>query len=529
MNALRRGIDVAVHRGMKNTKLFTILLLLLLPAGSLAGEQKPDLQLSDCIVESIEFEGIDACEISEDLRAEARSLAGRKYNEKTVNDLADKLGKDLMHRYEISVHNTPVDGREPMRVKIVFRADRHHQKPEAPHSDTEVNINERYIVENVGFKGIDESRIRTDLREEAQSFEKQKYNAGAAHEYANKLSAELRGRSSVLWVEVKVDKGTEPDRIKLTFEAHKEKSVDFDVPFLLYHSKQGISGALEMKISRYPAGFTFGILTDAERLLERNAGFYTSFEHKSLGTHRLGFRIDFESYHQSFNNATMTALQQRPDVPGFYRARQNFAPSLSVRPSKDLSFDAGLSFQRLEHQYPSLHTETAYAGTGNIRYSRDLSFLEGYRQVVTATYGVRTATRIFDSDYVYTRHLWTADYELSRGRSALEAHFRGGIIGGTAPLFERFSLGNSTTLRGWNKFDVAPVGGSRMAHGSLEYKYSILNVFYDVGTVWDPGRYSPVRHGLGFGLASGEDFFLSLAFPVRLHNVAPIFMVGWRF
>ena len=201
MNALRCGIDVAVHRGMKNTKLFTILLLLLLPVVSLAGDKKPDLQSSDSIVESIEFEGIDACEISEDLRAEARSLEGRKYNEKTVNHLADKLRNDLMHRYEISVHNTLVAGREPIHVKIVFRADKRHQKPEAPHSDTEVNINERYIVENVEFKGIDESRIRTDLREEAQSFEKQKYNAEAAHEYANKLSAELKGRSSVLWVE----------------------------------------------------------------------------------------------------------------------------------------------------------------------------------------------------------------------------------------------------------------------------------------------------------------------------------------
>ena len=42
-------------------------------------------------------------------------------------------------------------------------------------------------------------------------------------------------------------------------------------------------------------------------------------------------------------------------------------------------------------------------------------------------------------------------------------------MNGRAPLFERFTLGDSRTLRGWSKFDVAPVGGSRVAHGSLEY------------------------------------------------------------
>src|SRR6478735_1117317 len=47
----------------------------------------------------------------------------------------------------------------------------------------------------------------------------------------------------------------------------------------------------------------------------------------------------------------------------------------------------------------------------------------------------------------------------------------GGILNGDAPLFERFTLGDSSTLRGWSKFDLAPVGGTRVAHGSLEYTF----------------------------------------------------------
>jgi len=121
------------------------------------------------------------------------------------------------------------------------------------------------------------------------------------------------------------------------------------------------------------------------------------------------------------------------------------------------------------------------------------------------------------------------DYTLSKGKNLFGAHFIGGSITGIAPLFERFSFGNSTTLRGWNKFDVAPLGGTRAAHGSLEYRYRSFQIFYDFGTVWDPGQSPRVRHGLGFGLASRNGFFASLAFPVRLHSVTPVFMMGFRY
>ena len=60
-----------------------------------------------------------------------------------------------------------------------------------------------------------------------------------------------------------------------------------------------------------------------------------------------------------------------------------------------------------------------------------------------------------------------------------------GGITGDAPLFERFTLGDSTTLRGWNKFDIAPAGGDRVFHQSLEYRYHGFGVFLDSGSVWN--------------------------------------------
>jgi outer membrane protein assembly factor BamA len=240
-------------------------------------------------------------------------------------------------------------------------------------------------------------------------------------------------------------------------------------------------------------------------------------------------RIDFDSYHPVFNQATQAALAAAPDVPGVYRQRQNFAPSLSVIPLRDLKLSIGTSFERFQIQYPQTHTQTAYAGTADIQFRHIVRTQSHYRHDVRATYSLRTATRILDSDYVYARHFATVDYTVSKGRSLFGAHLQGGLITGTAPLFERFSLGNSLTLRGWNKFDLAPLGGTRSAHGSLEYRYRPFQFFYDVGTVYDLGQPARVRHGLGIGYVSRDGFFASLAFPVRLHNVVPMFILGFRF
>ena len=55
--------------------------------------------------------------------------------------------------------------------------------------------------------------------------------------------------------------------------------------------------------------------------------------------------------------------------------------------------------------------------------------------------------------------------------STVELGFLAGVINGDAPLYERFVLGDSTTLRGWNKFDLDPLGGSHVVHGSIDYRY----------------------------------------------------------
>ncbi len=389
------------------------------------------------------------------------------------------------------------------------------------------NVNERYEVESVTLSGVSESKISKALSADLQKLVGEKYNENAANALAKRLRKELREYS----VKVSLKRGDKPEHVKVIFEAERTRWKRFQVPgpLVVYHSKQGFSGALEIPIDIHHNVFTFGLFDSADELLERNAGFRLRYENRKVGTDIVQFRIDFDSYHQKWNPATEAALAENPDVPGIYRSRQVIAPSLSLMPLRDLKLSVGASLQELEIQYPGIHYQTAYAGTVDVQYHHDVESTSGLRQHIRAQYSLRTATRDLGSDFVYTRHSWTADYTISKGRNLFGAHFQGGLITGNAPLFERFSLGNSFTLRGWNKFDVAPLGGARAAHGSLEYRYRPFQVFYDVGSVWDAGQIAHVRHSLGFGLASKEGGFLSLTFPLTHDHVTPVFMLGIRY
>jgi outer membrane protein assembly factor BamA len=147
---------------------------------------------------------------------------------------------------------------------------------------------------------------------------------------------------------------------------------------------------------------------------------------------------------------------------------------------------------------------------------------------VNAEYKLRAAARELDSDFVYSRHRAEMRYSLTRGRNVLIDDVSVGAISGRAPLFERFYLGNSSTLRGWNKYDLDPTGGNRMVHNTVEYRYGVFQIFYDSGAVWDASETATVRHAAGLGLRQGA-FSLALAFPIREGRIDPVFMVGMNY
>jgi outer membrane protein assembly factor BamA len=147
---------------------------------------------------------------------------------------------------------------------------------------------------------------------------------------------------------------------------------------------------------------------------------------------------------------------------------------------------------------------------------------------VEAQFTVRSGSESLESDFDYNRYFAQADYEYKRRRQTVLASALVGGIDGTAPLFERFTLGDSRTLRGWNKYDIAPAGGDRVFHTSLEYRYLGFALFVDSGAVWDGGVDKRVRVGAGFGYHS-DPFFMTVGFPLNTDDVRAVFTTGVRF
>jgi outer membrane protein assembly factor BamA len=146
---------------------------------------------------------------------------------------------------------------------------------------------------------------------------------------------------------------------------------------------------------------------------------------------------------------------------------------------------------------------------------------------VTATFGVRAGARQLESDLAYTRYLGQGAYRFDAGRHHVEATGMAGSISGDAPLFERFTLGDSRTLRGWDKYEIAPAGADRMLHSSVEYRYTGIGLFLDVGSVWDADTERHVRVSTGLGFYAGPAFFV-VGFPLNTDDLRAVFTMGLR-
>ena len=150
------------------------------------------------------------------------------------------------------------------------------------------------------------------------------------------------------------------------------------------------------------------------------------------------------------------------------------------------------------------------------------------RTHVEASFGVRAGSRELESDLVYRRYLGQGSYRFDFGRHHVQAAGNGWTASPVdAPLFERFTLGDSTTLRGWDKYDIAPAGGDRMFYSSIEYRYTGLALFLDIGSVWDTGTERKVRVSTGFGFHAGPAF-LVVGFPLNTDNLTAVVTLGLR-
>ncbi len=412
----------------------------------------------------------------------------------------------------------------------------------AASKDAGSNVNVRYRVDAVivsgdgwtmdflpgAEKAAPAKKISAGMRKRLAALVGGYFDPSALDDLASRLKKEFRAGT----VSHRVARGGNPENVRVFFEiSDRSKSFDVSVPKFLYQSNQGWSGSVEASGSSGRNKITLGLVSDGDEFAERYAGLLARYENKRLGSDRIRFGFEFDSYHEQWNSATLAQFAQpealAPRTYSPYRSRRNLEPSITFAISSPLTVTAGASFQSFQTQQPEPRGLAANAAFAGIQYHASS---EGPRaqQDIQAGYSLRAATAILGSDLAYVRHYCRAQYTLGFGKSGITDEVSAGAITGAAPLFERYYLGNSSTLRGWSKFEIDPTGGNRMVHNSVEYRYGALDVFYDAGAIWDDGQPATVRHGVGVGVRHGP-FALAVAFPVRGGRADPIFMMGMNY
>lgn len=400
----------------------------------------------------------------------------------------------------------------------------------------ELNVNSRYTVESVNVAPQREYKLSGAVLAEMERLVGERLNVEALNRLSRRITEELRARS----VTFRVYRGAEPARVRVTFEVEK-RPTDFDLSLsrLTYNSREGWSGTGQITVTHGANALTVAGLSNGDDLVERYSGVRARYERLKAGSSRVRLAFEFDTFHEQYDGVTLASVNAAGSNfslgAGAYRSRMNFEPSATFVLTPALTLSTGLSFESMQPDYARSKLESANALVSTLRYHRQTKDAEAGTNDIDAAYRLRIAARALGSDAVYTKHAVTARYLYRRGRQSADVAVLLGVIYGQAPLFERFVLGNNNTLRGWNKYDLDPIGGNRVAHASVTYGYQIMRVFYDTGSIWDNGRSPQLRHSAGCGITTGLGVFgkdallLAVAFPLHQGRTDPVFIAGMNF
>lgn len=515
INNLYNGALLALRSGMRTLGL--LLALLCLPFPPVHGQEADAPE--GAVIESAEVSGIDRDQLSPGLRQDIDALKGTPLDRARTGALAARIEEE---RPEVVTAVRAV-ARPNGDARVVFLVARISDD-----TDLAENINARYAVEGVEIAGVPESDVSQALRDRLQSLVGRPLDTQAADEMSDSLRAELPGHE----VKRRIARGTARGQIRVVFEI-----TTIEIPWIrftpsrskiVYHEVQHWSVVTDIPIGNRDHRFGLGLVwANNDDLIEEYSGFRLKVESRKLGTERLGASMEFSRFNQTWQDATLAALALDASIPEAYRTRLTVDPTVTFAFTPNVRVSGGASISDLESLSASPNSQMANAWVAGV--GGDQQWLDsGNDHRVEGGYQLRAAAGALGSDLVYKRHTGQARYAYKRGRSAILAGLSLGYITGQAPLFERFTLGDSSTLRGWNKFDLAPAGGDRMWHQSLEYRYRAGAVFLDAGSVWNPGTANQARLSAGFGLHT-DHLFLTAGFPLNADGKGVMFMAGVRF
>jgi hypothetical protein len=409
----------------------------------------------------------------------------------------------------------------------------------------DLNVNSRYTIESINFVDQHAYKLSDSSLDEIRHLVGAKVSSEALDRLTLRIRAELRAHD----VTFKLARGAQPDSVRVLIQVDRAGgSLDASVPAFSYNSALGFTGIGQVASTIGPNAFTFRMVRDTDTLIERFSGIQAKYERLALANGRISLGFEFDGYQDQYSNSTLSALasDSRPSSQssaigsGAYGSRLNYEPSATFVLAEPLTLTVGLSFEQLNNLPSAARSESANAVVNTLHYHQRWSGSEtsgsgSGTQELDAGYSLRAATTLLGTDLAYTRHVAHLKYNYTCRVQSVEVTVIAGAIYGQAPLFERFALGDSALLRGWNKYELDPLGGNRLAYGSVTYGYHIMRVFYDAGSVWDQGKSPEAKESVGIGVSSGLGvlekgaFLVALAFPLRQGHVTPVVIAGMNF
>jgi len=471
---------------------------------------------SQYTVEAVEVKGLERSQYSTAIYEEMQKMVGQRLDNNMVEDLRVRLSSEV--RKEYFVNQKIERGSMPEHVKIVYDVERTPWlfrvtlgrvfNGNIGKGKIEIGTPNRNkdTVETVEVKGVPRSRISDTLFAELQMMVGKQIDNLEIDHLLEKLKSELKEDYAVT---KHIDGGTKAFQAKVRYQVELIPWLPFRAPqgFFAYHQKQGVSAVFGTSpLAKY---FTLNVaFNDADSLVERYKGLAAGVESRHLGTRHLGARLEFGTYGVMWKDQTRQTIGSVPELPGLYRSREVFAPSVAYAFNRHVYVTGGANLVELEMEGPTEHWRSVHEGVASIHYdsTQIKRGKSSYRS--TASYEVRTGARNIGSTFSFTRHAVDYSSTAKAGKHAVMLTAMGGKITGNAPLFERFTLGNTQTLRGWNKYDIDPLGGDRVWHAAATYQYSGFGFFIDQGAIWGDGLARKTRRSVGLSL--GRNFGIGM-------------------
>ena len=489
----------------------------LLPSPPPPSAQETDAP-QGALIEAAEVSGISLDRLSPGLREDIRALNGTTLDRGKLDALATRIEEE---QPEV-VAAVRAIARPNGDARVVFLV--------ARISDDESlveNINARYVVESVATSGVPDADVAQDLRDRLQAL----VGSPLSSDEADELSEELKNAFPGYEVKRRISRGTVRGQIRVVFEL--TKSERRSIPFsplrskFVYHEDQEWSGVLDVMVGKDHRVGGAVVFDNNDDLIEEYSGFRLRLDSRKLATDRVGAAIEFSRFTQDWHDATLVAVAANPRIPEPYRTRGTVETAVTFAFNPHVRVFGGASVSDLESLDPAPGSSNANAWVAGIA---GLGQWRGgtSKQRGDAAYRLRAGTESLGSDLVYKRHTGDAHFRVEEGRSTLLAALSLGYITGQAPLFERFSLGDTGTLRGWNKYDIAPAGGDRMWHQSLDTAIAAARFSSTPARCGIRRRGHRARLSAGFGIHT-YNFFLLGGFPLNADNAGGTFMVGVRF